>query len=367
MAPVSILTGQPIELCEVSMGLPSTIAAAFRQQADASEDLGSPFTALLCRLLADRLDQTSRFGERIGSWQGNANDDRLALRAAGGLHALARSGRCPGLTEAYPPKAATPDALWAAIRDAIDQEDAFLAMQLLGPPQTNEVARSNVILGACLLIAETTGLPLEINEIGSSAGLNLAFDQYHYDLGVGTWGVPDAPVDIRSRWEGKSPSLTGQIVVAARAGCDVRPLDARSPDDRETLLSYVWPDQYDRLARIEAALAVAASSKWRVERADAGAWVERQFPPTSVQGRVRVLVHTIVWSYLQTLARHRITTTMRAAGALASSSAPVAHLSVEPDSIEGSAAVHLTIWPPGKPLYLGRADYHGRWTRWEKR
>ena len=64
---------------------------------------------------------------------------------------------------------------------AIEQEDAFLAAYLDGPPQTNEVARSNAILGGCLFIAGKTGTPLELFEIGSSAGLNLSFDRYGYD------------------------------------------------------------------------------------------------------------------------------------------------------------------------------------------
>jgi hypothetical protein len=343
------------------MALPPTIAAAFHQQADASEELGSPFTALLCRLLAERLQPTSRFAHVISTWSDDANNDRLALRAAGGLHALARSGRCPALTAAYPPQQTTPDSLWNAVTAAIEEEDAFLAARLQGPPQTNEVARSNVILGACLVMTEATRLPLEINEIGSSAGLNLAFDQYHYDLGIGTWGKPDAPVHIKSRWEGESPSTKGRIAVVARRGCDIRPLDAKSPDDRETLLSYVWPDQADRLARMEAALAVAASSEWQVEPADAAAWVEKRFKPGPAEGRLRVLIHTIVWSYLPASARHQITASLREAGRHASASAPLAHLSVEPDAVEGSAAIHLTIWPSGEPRFLGRADYHGRW------
>ena len=127
------------------------------------------------------------------------------------MHALARSGRCPPLSAVYPPHAADPDAVWAGIEAAIEQEDAFLGAYLDGPPQTNEVARSNAILGGCLFIAGKTGTPLELFEIGSSAGLNLSFDRYGYDLGVGRWGLVDAPVQIASRWEGDPPSLDDTI------------------------------------------------------------------------------------------------------------------------------------------------------------
>ena len=147
-------------------------------------------------LIGRALDVLSLFARRIGAWKGNPKDEALSLRAAGGLHAVARSGRCPALSSVYPPHAADADAVWEGIAAAIIQEDNFLTAYLDGPPQTNEVARSNAILGGCLFIAGKTERPLELFEIGSSAGLNLSFDCYGYDLGLGRWGSVDAPVRI---------------------------------------------------------------------------------------------------------------------------------------------------------------------------
>lgn len=328
-------------------------------------DLGSPFTALMCRLLADRLEPGTQFARQIGEWPGNPRYDALALRAVGGLHALARSGRSPALTAAYPPNPTNSDALWAAVETALAEHDAFLSAYLDSPPQTNEVARSNVILGGCLIIARLTGLPLQLLEIGSSAGLNLAFDRYRYDLGIGHWGAANATVRIASHWEGSPPSLDTRLVVVDRAGCDVRPLDPSAPEDRERLLSYIWPDQLDRLARIEAALAVAARAAWRVERADAADWVEEGLGAEPVTGCTRVLFHTVVWGYLPEAARERIETALVKAGACASAEAPLAWFRVEQDEVDGSAGIRLTVWPSGATVNLGRAHYHGRWTRWE--
>jgi hypothetical protein len=347
------------------MALPTHIAESFHGQADACVMLGSPFTALVCRLLADRLEPDSLFARRIGGWEGNPKDDALPLRAVGGLHALARSGRCPPLSAAYPPHVAEPDAVWAGVLAAIEREDAFLSAYLDHPPQTNEVARSNAILGGCLFIAGTTGLPLELYEIGSSAGLNLAFDRYRYDLGIGEWGAADAPVRIASRWEGDAPSLTTPLTILARAGCDAKPIDPRSPADRDRLLSYIWPDQFERLARIEAALALAAQSGLRVERADAADWLEKRLAAAGTTGRARVVFHSAVWSYLSAATKERLKTMIRNAGATATAAAPIAWLSVEADGIDGSAAIRVTIWPAGTMHHLGRADYHGRWTSWQ--
>jgi hypothetical protein len=348
------------------MALPADIAANFHQQAEACVMLGSPFTALLCRLLADRLELDSHFAKRIGEWKGNAKDDALPLRAVGGLHALARSGRCPLLSTAYPPHTAGPDTVWAGVEAAIESEDGFLAGYLDSPPQTNEVSRSNAILGGCLFIAERTRLPLQLFEIGSSAGLNLAFDRYRYDLGVGQWGASDAPVQIISRWDGDPPSLTTPLTIAGRAGCDRKPIDPRSSTDRERLLSYIWPDQFARLERIEAALALAAESQVHVERSDAADWLEKQLAVGGAPGRVRVVFNSAVWSYLPADTKDRLKTAIRNAGANAVADAPVAWLGVEPDEIDGSAAIRATIWPDGATHHLGRSDHHGRWARWQR-
>jgi hypothetical protein len=349
------------------MALPPHIAENFHQQANACIMLGSPFTALVCRLLADRLEAVSLFAKRIGGWEGNPKDDALPLRAVGGLNALARSGHCPPLSAVYPPHAADGDAIWAGIAAAIEQEDDFLSAYLDGPPQTNEVARSNAILGGCLFIAAKTGMPLELFEIGSSAGLNLAFDRYRYYLGILRWGAEDAPVRIASRWEGDAPSLTTPLTIVARAGCDANPIDARSQSDRERLLSYVWPDQFERLARIEAALELAAQSGFSVERADAADWLEKRLAAAGATGRTRVVFHSAVWSYLRADTKERLKTAIRNAGAGATADAPIAWLSVEPDDIDGSAAIRATIWPDGTTHHLGRSDHHGRWARWQAR
>ena len=183
------------------------VLECFRVQVEACHRLGSPFTGMLCDLLAERLDRTTEFGRRILDWPGSPGNDVLALRATGGLHALARSGRLPLLTAAYPPHPVEREDLWRAVDAAVNEEDAFLCGYLDGPPQTNEVARSGVILGGCLLISAATRQPLTIFEIGASAGLNLGFDRYRYDLGGESWGDEASPVRIRCEWSGEPPAI----------------------------------------------------------------------------------------------------------------------------------------------------------------
>lgn len=339
------------------------ILESFEGQATACRNLGSPFTALVCETLARRLDGASAFGRRILSWSGRPKADALPLRAAGALHFLARSGQAPQLARAYPPDETGEMKLASAIDGAVADHDAQLTDFLDSPPQTNETGRSAIILGGALIVAKETGLALRTYEIGASAGLNLHFDRYHYELGAGRWGEPAADVRLACEWSGSAPPLDAPLRVVGRAGCDVNPLDPRERADRERLLAYVWPDQFERLARMERALARAAAREERVERSDAAQWLERRLAAPG-EDCARVLLHTIVWQYLPSETKTRLSSLIASAGAAATRAAPFAWLRMEADGDLRSAAVTLTIWPDGRERRLGRADFHGRWVRW---
>jgi hypothetical protein len=314
--------------------------------------------------MATRLDRSSTFGARILDWPGNARADALALRAAGGLHALSRSGRDAGLAAVYPPNPLDPDRLWAAVTGAIAAHDAFLTAYLDSPPQTNEVRRSAIILGGCLHVAAATCLPIALFEIGASAGLNLAFDRYRYDFGNGlAWGDPASPVTIPSEWRGDLPPLDTPLAVASRAGCDLRPVNPASAADRVRLLSYIWPDQGDRLARTAAALDLAAAAPWRVEQADAAKWVAAHLG-RRLPGKARVLVQTMVWHYLPRAAKDAIAATITTAAAAATADAPLAWLRMDEEGHDYHAVVRLTLWPGGLERHIANVDYHARWAEW---
>ena len=343
----------------------TAVTDAFLAQAEASDKLGSPFTAGLCRLLADKLDLTTRFGHKILEWDGDPARDALPLRACGALHALARSWKEPDLKAAYPPAKFDAAKLWHRIADVLTRHDIYLSSFLDSPPQTNEVARSAIILGAALLTIARTRLPLALYEIGASAGLNLGFDAYRYNLGNGrAWGRTSAPFVISCDWQGELPPLSAHVNVLSRQGCDQRPLDPASEADTERLLAFIWPDQTQRLARTQAALELAAERGLKVEEADAGDWVTEQFRYPAAPGVCRFLYHTIVWQYLPAASRKRIEDALAAAVAKATSDTPIAHFSFEADSKGEGGALHLTVWPGGERHPVGRADFHGRWVEW---
>ena len=178
---------------------PSRIAQHFARQAKGCRRLGSPFTAalleLLLDLLLDHLERGSPIGRVLKDWPGDPREDALALRLAGGLHALVLSARAPALAAAYPGGAAAGDraGLRSAVLAALEAHAEFLLGFLERPPQTNEVARAAMLLPGFLTIAADAGLPLALLEIGASAGLNLHWDAYHYRFGEAAWGPEIRP------------------------------------------------------------------------------------------------------------------------------------------------------------------------------
>ena len=341
------------------------ILTAFRSQATACQKLGSPFTAAICELLTESLDETSRFGRRILGWSGDPAADALALRAAAGFHALKRAGKSAALDAVYPPAPMDRDALAAALLEATAVHDDFLHDWLDSPPQTNEVARSSALLGGALILSRELGLPLDWYEIGASMGLNLGFDGYRYEFGAASWGDATSPVLVRSEWRGPGPSTDASIAVRTRAGCDLNPLDPSSSADRERLLAYIWADQTERLARATAALDVAAKAPWRVDAADAAAWVAGRFSAPPQPAIARILVHTIMWQYLPEATQAAIRASLEEAGRSATPETPVGWLRMEADGQRGTASVRLTIWPAGREREIARADFHGRFVEWQ--
>lgn len=340
------------------------VRQSFLRQAKSCDDLGSPFTARLCRLMAARLDETTSVGRHILEWQGDptSNGDALALRLAGALHALMLSGTDPGLNPVYPPHPSTDDELWVACEKALSRDEAFILARLKSPPQTNEVRRSAALLPGFLTIAALfDNRPLVLSEIGASAGLNLQWDLYSYRLGNTSWGQ-GSHVQLSPDWTGPPPP-EAQLTVAERAGCDLNPLDPQSFEHRQRLLSYLWADQADRIERTRAALVMAADSDLSVDRADAVDWLTTRLQK-SYPGAVHVIYHSVAWQYLPAARQAEGNALIAAAGARATAQAPLARLQMEGDGQNDGAALTLTVWPPGESHVVGRADFHGRWVKW---
>ena len=350
------------------MGGEADILSVFLVQAEACEKLGSPFTGMVCRLLARLLRSESEIGRIVFGWQGNPapGADSVPLRLCGALNHLVVTGADGALGRLYPPASETPEeaALAHEIERVLEEHAGHVAQFLKSAPQTNEVRRSVALLPGWLWLAAHYGKPLAISEVGASAGLNLFSERYLLKTETFLRGKADSSVILPTSWRGDVPPDTA-IEVADRAGCDLAPIDPADRNARERLISYVWPDQRDRVERISAAIetAMASGAKSPVEKADAADWLERRLR-RDFDGAVHVVQHTIAWQYFPEAVKARGEAALAQAGARATNDRPLARLMLEADGNSPGAAISLTLWPGGETHALGRADYHGQWIEW---
>ena len=339
------------------------VLAAFRQQVEWCERLGSPFTAELLRHLAQDIETGGIVAELAGAWAGDPVADALALRFAGALHALVLTGAAAELAALYPPQTAAPAEMGAVLLRAVEQHRDFIGSFLISPPQTNEVGRSAVLLGGFLTIAREFDLPLHLLEIGASAGLNTNFERYHYRLGEAQWGDPASPVHLAPAWQGPLPPLEAPLRVAARRACDIAPIDLEDAGQRLRLKAYVWADQRERLSRLEGAIAEARSRGVNVEQEDAATWLRARLQEPA-EDCASVLFHSIMWQYLPAATQADIEAAMSQAGNRATGSAPLAWLRFEPPQLAAPPRLRLTLWPGGRDLDLAVAQPHGSEVVW---
>lgn len=345
------------------------IAQALRLQGGACTALGSPFSGGLLNLAADDVEADGPVAALTAPWIDvdvrAQMHDAVPLRLLGALHDLVLSGDEPALAAAYPrpDRPADPAEAWAAARPALVRWRDRLAAFMNHEPQTNEVRRSACLAPGFLTIAQQTGLPIRAFEIAASAGLNLSWDRYAYRFGPTAWGDPESPVHIDTEWEGAPPPVDARIEVIERAACDRRPSDLADPVQRRRLLAYVWPDQFERLARIKGAIDLARRQGVSVEAADAVDWAWRAKPR---EGAVTVLYHSVFWIYMPPESQAALAETIASLGASASPAAPFAWLRMEapPDNL-AAMEVRLTMWPGGEERLLADTHPHGAWVKWK--
>jgi len=337
---------------------------AFEAQALYCDANDAPITARLCRAIAAAADESTETGRRILDWPGAPIADALPLRAAGGFHALWRTGRAPALDGLFVGQDDDPTRIADAVRTILNGHDAEIGAWLAGPPQTNEPGRSAGLMAGLSVLAERFGLPFDLLEIGSSAGLNLLIDRYRFDLGGVTAGPPQSPVLIRPEWRGPPPP-TDEIRIADVQGVDIQPIDPTSAAAEQRLLAYIWADHAIRFQRVAAAIAMIRQRPVSLAQGDAADWVEARLADRQAPGTMRVLMHSIVWQYLPAEGQARIAAAMAAAGARATEERPLGWVCLEADRQLNRHDLTVRHWPGGGETQLrGHAHAHGFWVEW---
>ena len=304
------------------------IAKACLDQAGWSAKLGSPMYEALLRRIAE---DVRAGGVCLAALEPHAERTRMLgpLLLLAAIHRMVLEGQLPEAARFYPSMGGRVDvdALWPHFLAAVPR--AVLPVCV----QTNDVGRSRGLLPGFLEVARRTGLPLRLLEIGASAGLNLRWDHFSF------------------------LEIPATVHVVERRGCDLNPIDPTLDESRPCLLSFVWPDQSDRVQRLTDVLEIARRVPAPVDRSDAVPWLQTQLAGAS-PGVATVVFHSVVMPYLSEEARENIRRAIEEAGNRATPEAPLAWLSMEPGADQ--ADIHLTIWPGGERRLIAQAGFQGR-------
>lgn len=304
------------------------IAKGCVEQAGWAAKLGSPMYEALLRHMADdvRADRPCLAALESQTWSSPLIAPLLLLAA---VHRMVLEGKLPEAACYYPSAGGQVDvdALWPHFLEAVPRAVMPACVQ------TNEIGRSRALLPGFVEVARSTGLPLRLLEIGASAGLNLRWDRFPF---------LDVP---------------GIIRIVERRGCDLNPIDPTLDESRLTLLSFVWPDQTERLQQLNEAIEIARRVPAAVDQCDAVDWLQLQLADPR-PGMATVFFHSVVMLYLTEEGRANVRRAIEDAGSRATHEAPVAWLSMEPGADQ--ADIRLTIWPGGECRLIAQSSFHGR-------
>ena len=342
-----------------------TVRHSFLEQAEICASLGSDFMFHLCKGLGEHLDKSTQTGKRVLEWQGDPQPkgNALALRLAGGLHAIVRRGEFPSLSQYYDhPKSAVDAGFINEILALIALKDEELLTWLDNAPQTNEVARSSIVFAGLSVVAEQYKMPISLFELGASGGLNLQVAEFGYEFAGKKFGAQNSDLNLTPKWEGALPPRSNINIVSKR-GCDLNPLSVEKNKDCEKLIAYLWPDQKPRIERVNAAIKIARKSPPVLDKADAADWIENEFLTAKNDGVVKVLFHTIAQNYFPQSVKDRIQAAIKSAANQATKESPVAWLAFEFEG-EGNPKLILKTWPDGGNHILATADPHVYGVKW---
>ena len=304
------------------------------------------------------------------------------------------------ITRRTPPDAHHPNHLFAAVRFLLlgDVEDDLAEAYLAGDQvqaatlfgrfvrrhadeivdvlqerrtQTNEVGRVGVIGPALRHVAARHPGGIGLLDVGASGGLNLLVDRIGCDYGD-FQTVSDAPVQVATQLHRPiEPFGPQDLRLGWRGGLDRSPIDLADEASARWLMACVWPEQRDRVARLEAAITLAQAQDWSVHKGDAVDALAAAVAEIPAELHAVVLTSWVVF-YFDRKQRAAFDAELAALGR------PISWVSLEHPGVVDvptpapdhagvdSSAIGLVTFDDGRAdrRFLGWAHPHGRWLDW---
>ena len=174
------------------------------------------------------------------------------------------SGRERPMTPAFP-----------AFRDfCLSHREELETLVATRRTQTNAVRRSAALRPAFVEISRREDHPLALVEVGTSAGLNLLWDDYRIEYRMHSGehricGPEDATVRLHADADGPLPTVEADVAIASRVGIDTHPIDIDDEDALCWLHALIFPEHIERHAWLDGAVALARRKRPRRVQADA--------------------------------------------------------------------------------------------------
>ena len=293
-----------------------------------------------------------------------------ALRLMAALHHVVLTGRAPGLARHFPSAGGGegPECAWDAAREAIEADLDEVRRLAARTVQTNEPGRCATLYGGLLRLAERHGLPLRLLEIGASAGLTLLPDRYRYVVQGRPLGDPESPLAWEEPWVGLPVAdpwaAESSLRIAERRASDISPLDVSTEEGAATALSYIWPDEPERLARVRLAIEIQRGQPVVLERAGAAYWVDARLREPG-EGVVTVIWESVMRQYMDEAERAELERQIEGAGERAGEGNPLAWVMLDASGGDlSNFQLSCRAWPGGDHEVWADTGYHGPPVRW---
>jgi hypothetical protein len=345
-----------------------TLAQVYRHFGDVDAAETSP----LYKRVAVALSESDAALRAIEAAPARKRHPELILAA---LHDLALAGRAPALAAAY--AAADGDAAAeAAIDMLLRRADEVVAIVARRQTQTSDTARCAVLYPAIAGSARRVGADaVALIDVGCSAGFNLNVDGVGITYSNGqSLGDPSSPMQLSCSVVGDRPIPTPAMPeVVTRIGIDLDPVDVTDADEARWLRACLGPDQPERVARLEAAMALAATAPPLLLQGDAVEVLPQAFARVP-EGALPVVITTWALSHFASEKRLRFWRCLEEAAAGRS----VAWVSAEGVGVapaiptlgdrraSGHSIIGLAV-SDGSALRaeaIGRCWVRGRWVEW---
>ncbi|WP_411954865.1 DUF2332 domain-containing protein [Alkalibacillus sp. S2W] len=225
--------------------------------------------------------------------------------------------------------------------------------------QTNEVRRCAYLYPVFHYAYKQVNKPLAMIEIGTSAGLQLMWDQFSYSYGSDeVYGDVDSTVLITSEVKGKMPELPSSAPpVTHKFGIDLNITDLNDDEKSSWLKSLIWPEHIERLKLFDQAVELFNQQSVNLIEGDGISMLDDIAKEIPVDQAICIF-HTHVANQIPNDQKHELLNKIK-------------QLGKERDVIHvyknmWDQALHLDYWVNGQEtkLIIGDTDGHGRWFEW---